>query len=369
MGLIKFDTENLNEDNKLDFGLVFNFEKFVRMAMTYFRNRPNFNNSREIEKILRSADFDLYPHYDYSFGQNSPNVNIKALLDDDDYVSLLDEKDEIEREIVQIFDAINPDKVWVSVELYPKSLSSINTENWREDPSYRIGEDLSTIDQVSVDKIWGDADKLHVFISHKDNVKDRAHTLKKLLDSYGVKGFVAHDDIEEGDEWLKTIEKAIFSSDALIALLTKDFPDSNWTDQEVGIAFGRQIPIFPVKMGNSFEPYGFMGKIQGYKIKDDILQKFIKKYLKDERTRVPTTTSLVSSLSKAKDEDKIEFVCKLLLETDIKFWREKQKENFDLVFSFNNDVSNNANAKKINEIINPIELKNTGSDFDDDIPF
>lgn len=48
---------------------------------------------------------------------------------------------------------------------------------------------------------------------------------------------------------------------ALVALLSPDFHDSNWTDQEVGVAIGRGVPLIAVRLG--LDPYGLMGKGQG----------------------------------------------------------------------------------------------------------
>ena len=46
----------------------------------------------------------------------------------------------------------------------------------------------------------------------------------------------------------------------MAALMTDGFHDSLWTDQEVGFAFGRGVPIVAVKLGR--DPYGFVGKFQ-----------------------------------------------------------------------------------------------------------
>ncbi len=48
--------------------------------------------------------------------------------------------------------------------------------------------------------------------------------------------------------------------DALVALLTEDYHDSNWTDQEVGVAIGRGVPMIVVRLER--DPYGLMGKGQ-----------------------------------------------------------------------------------------------------------
>ena len=84
--------------------------------------------------------------------------------------------------------------------------------------------------------------------------------LRDSLDRYGVSCFVAHEDIEPTKEWQDEIEGALFSMDALVALLTERFSESCWTDQEIGIAYGRGVPVVPVRLGT--DPYGFIGKYQ-----------------------------------------------------------------------------------------------------------
>jgi hypothetical protein len=48
--------------------------------------------------------------------------------------------------------------------------------------------------------------------------------------------------------------------DGLAALMTEDFHASYWTDQEVGFALGRHVPVIPVRLGRN--PYGFLARIQ-----------------------------------------------------------------------------------------------------------
>lgn len=48
--------------------------------------------------------------------------------------------------------------------------------------------------------------------------------------------------------------------DAFVALLTDGFHDSLWTDQEVGFAVARAVPIIAVRLGR--DPYGFIGRFQ-----------------------------------------------------------------------------------------------------------
>ena len=114
-------------------------------------------------------------------------------------------------------------------------------------------------DDNALGKLWGDGVVL-VFISHTSEHKVFANGIKESLDQYGIAAFVAHEDIEPIKTWELEIERALFSMDILLALLTEGFSESKWTDQEVGVAVGLRVPILPVRLGK--DPYGFIGKFQ-----------------------------------------------------------------------------------------------------------
>jgi hypothetical protein len=80
------------------------------------------------------------------------------------------------------------------------------------------------------------------------------------LGPFGISCFVAHEDIHPTKEWQDEIENALASMDAFVALMTEKFHHSLWTDQEVGFALARGIPMIAVKLG--IDPYGFIGKFQ-----------------------------------------------------------------------------------------------------------
>ena len=127
-----------------------------------------------------------------------------------------------------------------------------------------------------LDRLWGEG-VIRAFISHTHDHKVDAAEIQTYLTRYGFASFVAHEDIEPMREWEPEIERALFSMDFLIALLTEEFSKSKWTDQEVGVAFGRKVPIIPVRWGR--DPYGFLGKYQAisgaignYKIAEEIFR-------------------------------------------------------------------------------------------------
>jgi hypothetical protein len=102
-----------------------------------------------------------------------------------------------------------------------------------------------------------------LFVSHISSFKVNASHLKNELEKYGISAFVAHEDIEPIKQWQDEIEKGLFTMDALCALLMPGFKESDWTDQEIGVAIGRKILVIPII--KDLDPYGFIGKYQGYK--------------------------------------------------------------------------------------------------------
>jgi hypothetical protein len=100
-----------------------------------------------------------------------------------------------------------------------------------------------------------------LFLSHLSSFKQTAGRLQAVLRKFGITAFVAHVDIEPTREWLDEIEAGLYSMDALAAILMPGFKESNWTDQEVGVAVGRGVLIIPVMRG--LKPYGFISKYQG----------------------------------------------------------------------------------------------------------
>jgi hypothetical protein len=99
-----------------------------------------------------------------------------------------------------------------------------------------------------------------LFISHTSANKVRAHALKQALTEYHIAAFVAHDDIVPTKEWEAEIERALRTTDALAAIMTADFVESRWCDQEVGFVFGRGKLIIP--LCSDTIPHGFLGKYQ-----------------------------------------------------------------------------------------------------------
>lgn len=135
--------------------------------------------------------------------------------------------------------------------------------NHKQPTEKNINEDLSTI--------WGPNfnDSYKLFISHVHEIQNDCSSLKDFLQKYGILCFVAHVDIKVNEEWQQTIEVALKSCDGLLAIVNDEFFKRVWTNQEVGIAFGREIDIFTILIDEN-KPEGFIGKYQAIKLKQGL---------------------------------------------------------------------------------------------------
>ena len=145
-----------------------------------------------------------------------------------------------------------------------------------------------------IDQPDGSDDSVYlIFLSHKAEVKKEVQTLKVGLEEYGVEAFVAHSDIYPGTEWQEEILEALAHMDAFVPVLTKEFPDSHWTDQEVGYAVARDVPIIPLRIDT--DPYGFMGKYQALSCGWEGAPREIIKALTDDQLLIDSYLGAVES--------------------------------------------------------------------------
>lgn len=100
-----------------------------------------------------------------------------------------------------------------------------------------------------------------MFISHLTDDKSIAGDLKRILGTLGISCFVAHEDIKPTKVWQDEIVKALVTADALCVIVSPGLVNSEWCDQEVGFAMGRDILCIPLMYGD--KPYGILGMSQG----------------------------------------------------------------------------------------------------------
>lgn len=103
-----------------------------------------------------------------------------------------------------------------------------------------------------------------VFLSHSHKDVELAKSAKEDLEGrFPINVFVAHQDLTPSQEWQREILKMLRRCDAFLALLTRSFQRSNWTDQETGLALAYRKVIIPIRI--DLNPYGFAGKLQALK--------------------------------------------------------------------------------------------------------
>jgi hypothetical protein len=147
-----------------------------------------------------------------------------------------------------------------------------------------------------------EAGAFRLFVSHTNANRQRAGGLRRVLGGWGVDAFVAHDTIEPTREWQDVIEAALMTCDALCALVTEDFVQSRWCDQEVGFAVARGILVVPLKVGA--DPHGFIGKYQALTIQEatsvlDVAGKLFEALAKGPTTALAMAPAIVRRYEKS----------------------------------------------------------------------
>lgn len=107
--------------------------------------------------------------------------------------------------------------------------------------------------------------QLKVFISYSSLDKSLAGLFKQCFENYaGFSVFLAHEDISPALDWELNIIKNLKEVDIVIPLITNNFRNSDFTDQELGMALAWEKIILPIKLVD-INPYGFIKKLQALK--------------------------------------------------------------------------------------------------------
>ena len=217
------------------------------LSMLYARENRSDLQRVLVNALIEVAEGVTYDRWDGGQHGHAVTLVLPSAL----YVDIAREKDTLEEAIRR---DLNESNVVAGEHITSVFLTSIPDagEDWRQ----RSGLLLPTLRNVPADaqnRIWQEG-RFRVFLSHKAEVKKEVAMLKETLDAFGATCFVAHEDIQPTKEWQEEIENAF------VALLTTDFHDSCWTDQEVGYAVAVGAPMIAVRLGQ--DPYGFIGKFQ-----------------------------------------------------------------------------------------------------------
>jgi len=212
--------------------------------------------------VIVNATVQVIEHWTDDWGGHVVGHALKLTIPEALYVKILKTKDKILHILKEHLNQINSVHNEYISNIFIDFIGESLANDWRQSsgallPGGRI------IDENIQSRIW-DKDHFRLFLSHKSEVKKETAALKNALNSFNISCFVAHEDIEPTQEWQNEIENALFSMDALVALITDGFRNSKWTDQEVGVAMGRGVPIVSVSL-ETVDPYGFIGKFQALK--------------------------------------------------------------------------------------------------------
>ena len=155
-----------------------------------------------------------------------------------------------------------------------KCANSVDNESFRavdleladeSDAEYQQSQSFAQQPSTNPDALpFWTSGELRLFISHRDTHKRAARALANELKAYGISAFVAHDTIEPMATWQREIEKGLETMEVMLAFVTDDFHESVWTNQEVGYALGKGVPVVPLKFEQT-DPRGFIGPRQALK--------------------------------------------------------------------------------------------------------
>jgi TIR domain len=130
------------------------------------------------------------------------------------------------------------------------------------DLAQHVGFNFEETRKSGIDPSFWRKGMLRVFLTHLATKRASAAAIQEACLPFGISCFVAHNDIEPTAEWQTQIETALATCESLVALLHPEFHASNWTDQEIGFAMGRGVPVFGVQFGQTL--YGFIGRFQAF---------------------------------------------------------------------------------------------------------
>jgi len=228
--------------------------------------------------------------------------------------------------------------------------------------------------EKAVEATFWDPSHFKLFLSHLSSFKKTTGQLQAALKGYGISAFVAHVDIEPTREWLAEIEAGLYSMDALAAILMPGFKESNWTDQEIGIAVGRSVLVIPIIRG--LVPYGFLARYQGLSaegktvslVASEIFQILVKSPKTRSRMLSCLIDTTIQSLSVPDATLKLSLLDSIEDIPVAHFEKLRDSAAASVVLSSGEPLKQ-LNATLVKRKLRPVSLAQPLDTFDDDIPF
>ena len=119
------------------------------------------------------------------------------------------------------------------------------------------------LSEEDMSRVWGDDHKKKplVFLSHRAGYRLQVAQVREQLEDYGLRCFLAHQDVVPSSIWQDEILNALNTMDVFIGFVTDDFHGGGWPDQEVGYAYHRKVPRVFVKLERA-DPIGMVAREQ-----------------------------------------------------------------------------------------------------------
>lgn len=89
-----------------------------------------------------------------------------------------------------------------------------------------------------------------IFLSYSTRDAILARLIVHIFEENQVKCFLAERDISTGSQFDSEISKQIRQSNLLVVLWSSNSAQSPWVNQEVGMAFAHNIPVWPIAIEN-----------------------------------------------------------------------------------------------------------------------
>lgn len=198
--------------------------------------------------------------------------------------------------------------------------------------------DENEMDSFDIPKL--SSDKLKIFISYSSKDFEKSKEIYEMFNEAGIDCFLAQQDLKGGVNWNPIILQKLKSCNIFILMLSKNFLNSAWCNQEASIAFLQyelnDATLIPIYLDET-RPYGIFYDIQGISYDDfNSLEEF---------------ADLI-------DEDSVSF------EDALKKINDKKYDETDEII---NELRGSTNFRESNEIFSRLKSKNLSSKQVEDI--
>lgn len=104
-----------------------------------------------------------------------------------------------------------------------------------------------------------------IFISHSSKNEATAKKIRTQLEENHYKCFLSGDDLEADDDWQDEILSALYGCSVFLGLVSKDFINSLFCQQEIGAAIALGKPRMFIKYNDVSSLPGFVARYQACK--------------------------------------------------------------------------------------------------------